>query len=105
MKIKLKKKKKQNWKKEKKNFNRKYEKFITNKLKQKRYESIMDDTYHLLDNSRTEYQLCIDILKERIKCIEQYYKKVIFFISILWKKAILTCYDSYSFLNLIILFT
>ena len=82
-----------------------YEKFIINKLKQKRYESIMDDTYHLLDNSRTEYQLCIDILKERIKCIEQYYKKVIFFISILWKKAILTCYDSYSFLNLIILFT
>ena len=60
-----------------------YEKFIINKLKQKRYESIMDDTYHLLDNSRTEYQLCIDILKERIKCIEQYYKKVIFFISIL----------------------
>ncbi len=43
----------------------------------------MDDTYHLLDNSRTEYQLCIDILKERIKCIEKYYKKVIFFIFIL----------------------
>ena len=54
-----------------------YEKFILNKLKQKRYESIMDDTYHLLDNARTEYQLCTDILKERIKSVEKYYEAFI----------------------------
>ena len=54
-----------------------YEKFIINKLKQKRYESIMDDTYHLLDNARTEYQLCTDILKERIKSVEKYYEAFI----------------------------
>ena len=54
-----------------------YEKFIINKLKQKRYESIKDDTYHLLDNARTEYQLCTDILKERIKSVEKYYEAFI----------------------------
>ena len=54
-----------------------YEKILLNKLKKRRYENILDDTYHLLDNARTESNLCIDILKERIKSVEKYYEAFI----------------------------
>ncbi len=54
-----------------------YENILLNKLKKRRYENILDDTYHLLDNARTESNLCIDILKERIKSVEKYYEAFI----------------------------
>ncbi len=50
-----------------------YEKILLNKLKKKKYENILNDTYQLLENARTEYNLCIDIIKERIKSVEKYY--------------------------------
>ena len=54
-----------------------YENILLNKLKKRRYESILDETYHLLDTARTEYLLCIDILRERIKSVEKYYEAFI----------------------------
>ncbi len=54
-----------------------YENILLNKLKKRRYESILDETYHLLDSARTEYLLCIDILRERIKSVEKYYEAFI----------------------------
>ena len=54
-----------------------YENILLNKLKKKRYESIMNDTYQILENARTEYNLCIDIIKERIKSVDKYYNAFI----------------------------
>lgn len=51
-----------------------YQRIILLKLKREKYEKILDDTYHLLDNAKTEYFLCTDILKERIKSVSKYYE-------------------------------
>lgn len=51
-----------------------YQSIIINKLKKKKYENILDDTYHLIDAAKTEYYLCTDILKERLKSVQKYYE-------------------------------
>ena len=51
-----------------------YQSIIVNKLKKKKYEDILDDTYHLIDAAKTEYYLCTDILKERLKSVQKYYE-------------------------------
>ena len=54
-----------------------YEKILINKLKKRKYESILNDTCKLLESARIEYNLCIDIIKERIKSVEKYYNAFI----------------------------
>ena len=51
-----------------------YQSIIISKLKKKKYENILDDTYHLIDAAKTEYYLCTDILKERLKSVQKYYE-------------------------------
>ena len=51
-----------------------YQKIILLKLKREKYENVLDDTYRLLDAAKTEYFLCTDILKERIKSVSKYYE-------------------------------
>lgn len=51
-----------------------YQKIILLKLKREKYEGVLDDTYRLLDAAKTEYFLCTDILKERIKSVSKYYE-------------------------------
>ena len=54
-----------------------YEKILINKLKKRKYDSILNDTCKLLESARIEYNLCIDIIKERIKSVEKYYNAFI----------------------------
>lgn len=51
-----------------------FQNIIIHKMKKKKYENILDDTYHLLDDAKTEYYLCTDILKERLKSVQKYYE-------------------------------
>ena len=54
-----------------------YQDNLINKLKKRKYESILNDTCKLLESARIEYNLCIDIIKERIKSVEKYYNAFI----------------------------
>ena len=50
-----------------------HKKLTMNKLKKKKYMELLDETYHLLEKAKTETNVSIDILNERIKSIQKYY--------------------------------
>ena len=51
-----------------------YKKIILNKIKRKKYEEILNDSFTLLDSAKTEYDLSVDVLKDRIKAVQKYYE-------------------------------
>ena len=54
-----------------------YKKIIINKIKKMKYNQVMNNTYHLLDKARTEYNLSVDILRKRIEATQKYYEAII----------------------------
>ena len=54
-----------------------YKQLIINKIKKKKYNEVLNNTYHLLDKARTEYNLSVDILEKRIEATQKYYEAII----------------------------
>ena len=53
------------------------QKIILNKYKKKKYNEVLNNTYHLLDKARTEYNLSIDLLEKRIESTQKYYEAIL----------------------------
>ena len=50
-----------------------YKKLAIIKIKKNKYQQILNDTFSLLDMANREYNLSVDVLKERIKGVQKYY--------------------------------
>jgi hypothetical protein len=53
------------------------QRIILNKYKKKKYNEVLNNTYHLLDKARTEYNLSIDLLEKRIESTQKYYEAIL----------------------------
>ena len=50
-----------------------YKELAIIKIKKNKYQQILNDTFSLLDMANREYNLSVDVLKERIKGVQKYY--------------------------------
>ena len=77
-----------------------HKKLTMNKLKKKKFNELLDETYHLLEKAKTETNVSIDILNERIKSIQKYYAV---FINLFKGKSIKFLEERYLLKNKILL--
>ena len=53
-----------------------YKRLIILKTKNKNFENVLNDTFRTLDIATTDYNLSVDVLKERIKSVQKYYENI-----------------------------
>ena len=53
-----------------------YKRILILKTQNKKTEKILNDTFEMLDIATTEYNLSVDVLKERIKSVQKYYENI-----------------------------
>ena len=53
-----------------------YKQLIILKTKNKKFENVLNDTFKTLDSATTDYNLSVDVLKERIKSVQKYYENI-----------------------------
>ena len=53
-----------------------YQRILILKTQNKKTATILNDTFEMLDIATTEYNLSVDVLKERIKSVQKYYENI-----------------------------
>ena len=53
-----------------------YKRILILKTQNKKTEKILNDTFEMIDIATTEYNLSVDVLKERIKSVQKYYENI-----------------------------
>ena len=53
-----------------------YKRILILKTQNQKTEKILNDTFEMLDIATTEYNLSVDVLKERIKSVQKYYENI-----------------------------
>ena len=54
-----------------------YKQLLINQIKKKKFNEVLNNAYLLLEKSRTEYNLSIDILQKRIESTKKYFEAII----------------------------